>query len=118
MTMSNHGKRYRKNCANPFQNVNIGTETKPPGPRRPMFTMRSESANGSGRRITAFTTVKMAVLEAMPIAGTATAVEVKPGLLRRVRTENFKLLMESALYNPTAGKRVSAALSAHGGQPM
>jgi hypothetical protein len=49
----------------------------------------------------------MAVLAAIPIVNAATAVEVKPGLLRRVRSENFKSLIEPAQYHLIAGKRVS-----------
>jgi hypothetical protein len=44
--------------------------------------------------MTAFTTVKMAVLAAIPIASAATAVEVKPGFRRKVRSANLKSLID------------------------
>src|ERR1039457_6258239 len=52
-----------------------------------MFTRRSESANGKGRRMTVFTTVKIAVFAPMPMASADTAVMVKLGLRRNMRNE-------------------------------
>jgi hypothetical protein len=52
-----------------------------------MLTMRSESAKGSGRRITGFTTVKIAVFAAIPTASAATAAIVKLGLCRKMRSD-------------------------------
>ncbi len=46
---------------------------------------RDGSAYGSGRSITAFTTLKIAVLAPMPSASVMRAVIANPGLLRRVR---------------------------------
>lgn len=47
---------------------------------------RDGSAYGSGRSMTAFTTLKIAVLAPMPSASVMSAVIAKPGLFRRVRT--------------------------------
>jgi hypothetical protein len=48
-------------------------------------TRRSGSVNGSGRSITALTTLKMAVVAPTPSASVRAAMAVKPGLFRRAR---------------------------------
>ena len=63
----------------------------------PMFTMRSESAKGKGRRITVLTTVKIAVFAAMPMASAATAVIVKLGLCRKMRSECRRSLKQDSI---------------------
>jgi hypothetical protein len=51
-----------------------------------IITSRSESANGSARSISAWTTEKMAVFAPMPKASASTATAVKPGLFQSTRT--------------------------------
>src|SRR5262249_37559532 len=46
---------------------------------------------------------------ATPIVNATIAVQVNPGVLRRVRSENFKSLIESSRYHLIAGERVSEA---------
>jgi hypothetical protein len=62
-----------------------------------MLTMRSESAKGSGRRITVFTTVKIAVFAAIPTASAATAAIVKLGLCRKMRSECLRSLRKDSI---------------------
>ena len=50
-----------------------------------MRTSRSGSAKGSGRNITALTTLKIAVLAPTPSASVTAATRVKPGLFRSAR---------------------------------
>src|SRR6185437_158538 len=49
-------------------------------------TIRAESLYGRGRRMTALTILKMAVLALMPRARVTAAAKVKPGFLRSMRT--------------------------------
>ncbi len=53
-------------------------------------TMRDESLYGSGRKITAFTILKMAVFAPMPSASVSAATAVKPGFFRSIREANLK----------------------------
>src|ERR1700745_200552 len=53
-------------------------------------TMREESSKGSGRRMTALTTEKIAVLAPIPRARTTMAAAENAGLRRRMRKENRK----------------------------
>ncbi len=50
-----------------------------------MRTMRSECANGSGRRRMAWRTLKMAVVAPMPSAKVRSATTLKPGVLTNIR---------------------------------
>ena len=52
--------------------------------------MREASLYGSGRRITAFTMLKIAVLAPMPKASVNTATVVNPGFFRSMRAANRK----------------------------
>ena len=61
------------NFGNPFAGL---TETT--------IVSRSGSGKGSGRRRTAFTTLKMAVLAPIPNASASTATAAKPGFLRSI----------------------------------
>src|SRR5687768_8586283 len=56
------------------------------------ITIRSASGKGSGLKSTAFTTEKMAVLAPMPKASAATAVMVKLGLCRNMRSACLRSL--------------------------
>ena len=60
------------NLGNPFAGLTETTIVSRPG-----------SGKGSGRRRTALTTLKMAVLAPMPSASASTATAAKPGLLPR-----------------------------------
>src|ERR1039457_5008116 len=73
-----------------------------PPPVRPMFTMRSESAKGKGRRITVLTTVNIAVFAAMPMASEATAVMAKLGLCRKTRSECLRSFRKDSMARPHA----------------
>src|SRR4030095_9767621 len=53
-------------------------------------TRRSGAGNGSGFRMTAFTTANIAALAPMPTASVATAIAAKPGCLRSDLTANFR----------------------------
>src|SRR5437016_13731809 len=75
-------------------------EAVPLLPRRPMFTMRPESAYGKGRRTTALTIVKIAVFAAMPMASAATAVMVKLGLCRSTRIECLTSFRKDSIVRP------------------
>src|ERR1700691_758709 len=71
-----------------FQALNFGTEAElptPPGKPRATCMIRSGSGYGSGFSRTTLITEEMAVLAPMPRASAATAMAVKPGLLRNTR---------------------------------
>jgi hypothetical protein len=57
-----------------------------PGERSHSTARRSGSGYGSGRNISALTTLKTAVLAPIPIASDATMTKVSPALRLRVRT--------------------------------
>src|ERR1700730_4934332 len=83
-------------------------------------TSRAGSWNGSGRRSTAFTTLKMAVFAPMPRARTMMAAAVKPGFLRSTRRpclrSGRRLSMRSSTSGPINAEWAGNVSSFRGGE--
>src|SRR3989454_12001952 len=61
-------------------------------------TSRPGSLNGSGRRRTALTTLKIAVFAPMPSASVSTATAVKPGFFSNWRKANLRSFITQCLH--------------------
>src|SRR2546423_2825868 len=61
--------------------------------------MRSASGNGSGRRRTPFTRLKIAVFAPMPSARVKIAMMLKPGVFNNIRTAYFRSVNTKSLFS-------------------